>query len=132
MNFTSNTALFPSTTPSSVAAIQRITGWRTHLWTSLDLPGRALVPAPIHRFDRQSELDDEVAGKVLWLGLPLFSRHRRRRASSLVPMIIRASEPPIKVRLFREFSVLLPNGAMNPLLARAAQAPPASQSPPQR
>jgi hypothetical protein len=35
MNLASNTAPVPSTTPSRVAAIQRITGWRTQLWTSL-------------------------------------------------------------------------------------------------
>src|ERR1700738_4047301 len=35
MNFASNTAPEPSTAPSSVAAIQRITGCRTQLWTSL-------------------------------------------------------------------------------------------------
>src|SRR5215211_3216082 len=35
MNLASNTAPVPSTTPSRVAAIQRITGWWTQLWTSL-------------------------------------------------------------------------------------------------
>src|SRR5436305_13495613 len=35
MNLASNTAPLPSTIPSRVAAIQRITGWRTQLWTSL-------------------------------------------------------------------------------------------------
>jgi hypothetical protein len=50
----SNTAPVLSTMPSSVAAIQRITGWRTQLWTSLTtcpvvrsyhcrLPGRECV-----------------------------------------------------------------------------------------
>ena len=38
MNFASNTAPVPSTMPSRVAAIQRITGWRTQVWTSLMAP----------------------------------------------------------------------------------------------
>src|SRR6516162_446632 len=35
MNLASKTAPVPSTTPSSVAAIQRITGCRIQLWTAL-------------------------------------------------------------------------------------------------
>ena len=35
---------------------------------------------------------------------PRFSRHRRSKAASSPPMMIRASEPPIKER--REFSVV--------------------------
>ena len=62
MNLASNTAPLPSTIPSSVAAIQRITGWRTHRWTSLTtLPGCALVPLPIEGFGREPELDDQIA-----------------------------------------------------------------------
>ena len=73
MNLASNTAPVPSTMPSSVAAIQRITGWRTQLWTSLtDLPGRALVPLPVEGFGREPELDDEIAGQVFRLGLAPF------------------------------------------------------------
>src|SRR5438132_2609012 len=45
MNFASNTAPVPSTMPSSVAAIQRITGWRTQLWTSLTTCPVALMKA---------------------------------------------------------------------------------------
>ena len=42
MNLASNTAPLPSTMPSSVAAIQRITGCRTQLLDVLDdLPGLA-------------------------------------------------------------------------------------------
>jgi hypothetical protein len=37
------------------------------------LPGVALVPMPVEGFSREAELDDEVAGEVLRLGLaPLF------------------------------------------------------------
>ena len=38
---------------------------------------------------------------------PRFSRQRRSRAASSVPMMIRASEPPIKVRLLRELAILM-------------------------
>ena len=37
-----------------------------------DLPGIALVPRPIELFSRPPELDDEVAGEVLRLGLAPF------------------------------------------------------------
>jgi hypothetical protein len=60
--------------PSSVAAIQRITGWRTQLWIFDHLPGRALVPLPVQVFSREPQLDDEITGQVLRLGLaPFFS-----------------------------------------------------------
>ena len=38
---------------------------------------------------------------------PRFSRHIRSKAASSVPMITRASEPPIKVRLLRELAILM-------------------------
>jgi alkaline phosphatase D len=52
-NFASNTAPVPSTTPSSVAAIQRITGWRIQLWISLRT-------CPVV-FSNQSRLSGSVA-----------------------------------------------------------------------
>jgi hypothetical protein len=36
------------------------------------LPGVALVPMPVEGFSHEPELDDEVAGQVLRLGLPPF------------------------------------------------------------
>ena len=36
------------------------------------LPGIALVPLSVERFSHQAELDDEVAGEVLRLGLAPF------------------------------------------------------------
>jgi hypothetical protein len=36
------------------------------------LPGVALVPMPVEGFGHEPELDDEVAGQVLRLGLPPF------------------------------------------------------------
>jgi hypothetical protein len=46
--------------PSSVAAIQRITGWRTQLWTLLTMSGGALEPAPIEGLSRKSKLDEQI------------------------------------------------------------------------
>jgi hypothetical protein len=54
------------------------------------LPGIALIPAPIERFGGDPELDKEVLREVLGL---------RNRAASSLPMMIRASEPPMKLRL---------------------------------
>jgi hypothetical protein len=64
------------------------------------LPGVALVPKPVEGFSHHAELDDEVAGEVLGLVSTRFSCQRRRRAASSLPMMIRASEPPMKERRF--------------------------------
>ena len=74
MNFASNTAPVPSTMPSSVAAIQRITGWRTQLWTSLTT---CPVVRSYHCRFRGSvaspKLDDEIARRSSGFRLaPLF------------------------------------------------------------
>ena len=99
MNLASNTAPLPSTTPSSVAAIQRITGWRTQLWTSLttcpvvrsyQCRFRCSVASP----SWTDRLPDRSSGSAS----PRFSRQRRCRAASSSPMMIRASEPPINRR----------------------------------
>src|SRR5262249_10805876 len=60
--------------------------------------GVALVPGAVERFRRGAKLHDEVAGNVLRLDLSRFSRHRRTRAASSEPMMIRASEPPMNAR----------------------------------
>jgi hypothetical protein len=59
--------------PSSVAAIQRITGWRTQLWTLDGLPGGFLEPVPVYRLCGHPELDEQVVRVVGRFGLaPLF------------------------------------------------------------
>jgi hypothetical protein len=60
------------------------------------LPGLGLVPAPVQVLGRQPELDQKVesSGSIS----PRFSRQRRANAASSLPMMIRASEPPIKER----------------------------------
>jgi hypothetical protein len=55
-----------------------------------DLTGRALVPAPIKGFDREPELDDQVAERSSGSISARFSCQRRRRALSSLPMMIRA------------------------------------------
>src|SRR5262249_62008227 len=47
---------------------------------------------------RGARRDVEVAGVPCGAAPPLSSRHRRTRAASSLPMMIRASEPPIKER----------------------------------
>ena len=70
MNLASNTAPVPSTMPSRVAAIQRLTGWNTRRCTSVtDLAGIALVPVPVEVLGHGAELDDQVAREVLGLEL---------------------------------------------------------------
>src|SRR6266446_5756381 len=99
MNLASNTAPVPSTMPSTVAANQRITGWRTQRWTSL-------MACPVLR-SYQLRLSDSVASPSWTMRLPVrssrsasprFSRQSRSRAASSVPMMIRASEPPMNER----------------------------------
>ena len=63
-----------------------------------DLPGRALVPLPVQGFGREPELDDEIAGQVFRLGLAAFLAPEPQQGGLVVPMIIRASEPPMKLR----------------------------------
>jgi len=62
------------------------------------LAGIGLVPAPIEVLGHKAELDDEVAREVLRLRLATFSRHSLSNAPSSLPMIIRASEPPMNER----------------------------------
>ena len=37
-----------------------------------DMPRRALIPLPVQVFSREPQLDDEIAGQVLRLGLAPF------------------------------------------------------------
>src|SRR6266568_5437628 len=84
-----------------VAPIQRLTGWRMRRCTSVTccpvfrsyqsrLSGSVTTPSWTRRLPERS------SGSTS----PRFSRHSRKRAVSSSPMIIRASEPPMKVRLF--------------------------------
>jgi hypothetical protein len=51
-----------------------------------------------HVLGHHPDLDDEVCREVLRPDLPRFSCHSRIRAFSSCPMMIRASEPPMKLR----------------------------------
>jgi len=52
------------------------------------------------------ELDDEDAGEVRGLDLASLSRHRCTSALSSSPMMVRASEPPMKLRLFAKSAII--------------------------
>jgi hypothetical protein len=61
------------------------------------ITGMALVPAPVKLLGRNPELDYEIAGQVLRLDFAaLFSPEASAPSSS--PMMMRASEPPMKLR----------------------------------
>ena len=51
---------------------------------------------PIERFGRDAELDNKIAGKVLRLSLAAFFPPEAQKGGFIVPMMIRASEPPMK------------------------------------
>jgi hypothetical protein len=55
-----------------------------------DLPGIGLVPAPVQFLGVR--LPEKSSGS----SSPLFSRHSRSKAASSLPMMTRASEPPMK------------------------------------
>ena len=60
--------------------------------------GVALVPAPVQVLGDGAELDNQVVGEVLRLDLAALLRHSRTSMASSSPMMMRASEPPMKVR----------------------------------
>jgi hypothetical protein len=84
-----------------------------------DLPGIGFVPAPVQLLGYDPELDDEIAGKVLRPDLARFSRQSRIRAASSSPMMIRASEPPMKVRLLPTRALFLRYCDMIPFLSES-------------
>jgi hypothetical protein len=103
MNLASNTASVPSTIPSRVAAIQAIAECLTWHCTS-----RTCRPVLLSYQERLSSsvalpsctmrLPEKSSGSAS----PRFSRHRRTRAASSLPIMIRASEPPMKARRLDE------------------------------
>src|SRR2546422_8830435 len=103
MNLASNTASVPFTMPSRVAAIQGMAECLTRRWMSV-------TRRPVLR-SYQERLSSSVAAPSCTMRLPdrssgsaspRFSRQRRTRAASSEPMMIRASEPPMKLRLLME------------------------------
>src|SRR5262245_18799668 len=99
MNLASNTAPVPSTMPSNVAAIHGMAECLTLRWTSVT---RRLVLRSY-----QERLSSSVAAPSCTTKLPdrssgfaspRFSRQSWIRAASSLPMMIRASEPPMNTR----------------------------------
>src|SRR6516225_3323827 len=103
MNLDSKTAPVASTVPSRVATIQGMAECLTRRWTSV-------TGWPVLR-SYQARLSSSVAAPSCTMRLPdrssgaaspRFSRQRRTSAASSEPMMIRASEPPMKLRLLME------------------------------
>src|SRR5215471_7269067 len=99
MNLDSNTAPVPSTIPSRVATIHAIAECLTRRCTSR-------TRRPVLR-SYQERLSSSVALPSCTMRLPdrssgsaspRFSRQSRTRAASSAPIMIRASEPPMKAR----------------------------------
>ena len=72
-----------------------------------DLAGIALVPVPVELLGHGAELDDQVVREVLWLDLAALFPPKPDRAASSSPMMMRASEPPMKLRLVGESAIPL-------------------------
>ena len=60
--------------------------------------GIALVPAPVEVLGDGAELDDQVVGQIFRLDLPSLLAPEPNEVASSLPMITRASEPPMKER----------------------------------
>jgi hypothetical protein len=60
------------------------------------LAGVALVPGLVELLGRRSELDDEIAGQVLRLGLAALFAPQAEERGLIAAMMMRASEPPMQ------------------------------------
>ena len=63
-----------------------------------DLAGIGLVPAPIKVLSHYPELDDEIAGQVLWFDLATLFAPKPDQRPFIITHDVRVSEPPIKWR----------------------------------
>ena len=63
-----------------------------------DLAGIGLVPVPVQLLGDQTELYGEVSGKVLGPGLTALFLPQPEQCFLMSPMMMRASEPPMKYR----------------------------------
>src|SRR5215510_8914663 len=103
MNLDSNTASVPSTIPSRVATIHPIAECLTRRCTSRTRrpvlrPYQQRLSSSVAAPSCTTKLPDKSSGSAS----PRFSRHNWIRAASSLPMMIRASEPPMKLRLLKE------------------------------
>src|SRR5262245_20624234 len=74
INLASNTASVAATRPSRVAPIQRRIGCEPPLNVDNQLARIGLIPAPVKVLRHHPELDEQIAGEILWLDLaPLFA-----------------------------------------------------------
>src|SRR5262245_61498001 len=103
INLASNTASVPSTMPSRVADIQEMAECLTRRCTSRTC--RPVLRSYQQRLSSSVALPSctmRLPDRSLGSASPRFSRQRRIRAASSLPMMIRASEPPMKLRLLME------------------------------
>src|SRR5215470_13075058 len=111
INLASNTASVPSTIPSRVAAIQGMAECLTRRCTSLTC--RLVLRSYQERLSSSVALPSctmRLPERSSGSASPRFSRHRRIRAGSSLPIMTRASEPPMKPRRskhFREINAVL-------------------------
>ena len=63
-----------------------------------DLAGIGLIPTAVELLCHRSKLDNEVAGEVVRVSLAAFLSPEPLQCVLIIPIMIRASEPPIKVR----------------------------------
>ena len=68
-----------------------------------DLPRVAFEPMPVQGFGDHAELDNEIAGEVLRLDLAPLLAPQPQQAPSSLPMMVRASEPPMNVSTINIF-----------------------------
>src|ERR1700730_9475417 len=99
MNLDSNTASVPSTMPSRVATIQAMAECLTRRCTSRTCPPvlrsyQERLSASVAEPSCTMRLPDKSSGSIS----PRFSRQRRTKAASSLPMMSRESEPPMNER----------------------------------
>jgi hypothetical protein len=90
------------------------------LHISDDLPGTGLVPAPVRSSVTAPSWTTRLPDKSSGSTSPRFSFHSRTRAALSSPMMIRASEPPMKYRRSLFSRGLF--GGMSHLIRRAFEA----------
>jgi hypothetical protein len=62
------------------------------------LSGAALVPGPVEVFRGDAELHDEIVREILWRDLTALFPPQANEVVLVAPMMMRASEPPMKWR----------------------------------
>jgi hypothetical protein len=72
-----------------------------------DLARVTLIPVPVEMLGHRAKLDNKVARQVLGLDLAALLPPQPNRSRLIFPMMIRATEPPMKLRLVAEPAIAL-------------------------